>query len=235
MQQRYYDPVALRFLSPDPVDVSTTDGSNFNRYWYANNNPYRFIDPDGRLGCAASRIESVCASYGWASGMRLDQATANGPGSRPVPGIRPLPIPGPEVFQKAGEALNAVASQIAKQHEERIYVTYTLSRFDGRRYIGRASGYGTPQQVMMSRYASHEWRLLGYGNPQLDRFASGINGRLAIRGREQQLIDHHGGIGAPYVANIIRGVAASNPSGPIYHAASSAMFGEIATYTGWNW
>src|SRR5690606_11052590 len=48
MQQRYYDPVALRFLSPDPVHVSATDGSNFNRYWYANNNPYKFTDPDGR-------------------------------------------------------------------------------------------------------------------------------------------------------------------------------------------
>ncbi len=48
MQQRYYDPVALRFLTPDPVDVSTLNGSNFNRYWYANNNPMRFTDPDGR-------------------------------------------------------------------------------------------------------------------------------------------------------------------------------------------
>jgi RHS repeat-associated protein len=48
MQQRYYDPVALRFLSPDPVDVSASDGGNFNRYWYANNNPYRYRDPDGR-------------------------------------------------------------------------------------------------------------------------------------------------------------------------------------------
>ena len=52
MQQRYYDPVAVRFLSPDPVDVSTNNGSNFNRYWYANNNPYRYTDPDGReSGC----------------------------------------------------------------------------------------------------------------------------------------------------------------------------------------
>ncbi len=49
MQQRYYDPVALRFLSPDPVDVSASDGGNFNRYWYGHNNPYRFVDPDGRL------------------------------------------------------------------------------------------------------------------------------------------------------------------------------------------
>lgn len=50
MQQRYYDPVLGRFLSVDPVTAGQRDGSNFNRYWYANNNPYTFIDPDGRLG-----------------------------------------------------------------------------------------------------------------------------------------------------------------------------------------
>jgi len=47
-QQRYYDPVIGRFLSVDPVGVDTSNGSNFSRYWYANNNPYRFTDPDGR-------------------------------------------------------------------------------------------------------------------------------------------------------------------------------------------
>lgn len=46
MQQRYYDPIAGRFLSTDPVEASP---ASFNRYWYANNNPYRFIDPDGRF------------------------------------------------------------------------------------------------------------------------------------------------------------------------------------------
>jgi len=48
MQQRYYDPVAGRFLSIDPVITDMEDGDNFNRYYYANNNPYRYIDPDGR-------------------------------------------------------------------------------------------------------------------------------------------------------------------------------------------
>lgn len=45
MQQRYYDPLAMRFLSPDPVEASA---SSFNRYWYANSNPYSMGDPDGR-------------------------------------------------------------------------------------------------------------------------------------------------------------------------------------------
>jgi RHS repeat-associated protein len=48
MQQRYYDPQLGRFLSNDPVTASSV-GGNFNRYWYANNNPYKFTDPDGRF------------------------------------------------------------------------------------------------------------------------------------------------------------------------------------------
>lgn len=48
MQQRYYDPGIGRFLSNDPMASDTKTGWNFNRYDYANNNPYRFTDPDGR-------------------------------------------------------------------------------------------------------------------------------------------------------------------------------------------
>jgi uncharacterized protein RhaS with RHS repeats len=48
MQQRYYDPVAGRFLSVDPVTTDTNSGKSFNRYAYAENNPYGHVDPDGR-------------------------------------------------------------------------------------------------------------------------------------------------------------------------------------------
>ncbi|RDY67043.1 hypothetical protein DX912_10190 [Lysobacter soli] len=48
MQQRYYDPQLGRFLSVDPVTANGGTGANFNRYWYGNNNPYTFTDPDGR-------------------------------------------------------------------------------------------------------------------------------------------------------------------------------------------
>lgn len=48
MQARYYDPVTARFLSNDPVAHDLAAGSNYNHFWYANNNPYTFIDPDGR-------------------------------------------------------------------------------------------------------------------------------------------------------------------------------------------
>lgn len=48
MQQRYYWPESGRFLSEDSVEVRSVDGSNFNRFKYANNNPYAYTDPDGR-------------------------------------------------------------------------------------------------------------------------------------------------------------------------------------------
>lgn len=67
MQQRYYDQVLGIFLSVDPVTAYSSPITQFHRYRYANNNPYKFIDPDGRLGCAASRITAVCNSYGWGS------------------------------------------------------------------------------------------------------------------------------------------------------------------------
>ncbi len=37
-----------RFVSVDPVQANPSNGTNFNRYYYANNNPYKFTDPDGR-------------------------------------------------------------------------------------------------------------------------------------------------------------------------------------------
>jgi RHS repeat-associated protein len=57
MQQRYYDPVAGRFLSIDPVTTDANSGSNFNRYVYTANNPYRYIDPDGRQFCGSYQCE----------------------------------------------------------------------------------------------------------------------------------------------------------------------------------
>ena len=46
MQARYYDPVIGRFMSNDPIGFR--DVHSFNRYAYANNNPYKYVDPDGR-------------------------------------------------------------------------------------------------------------------------------------------------------------------------------------------
>ena len=45
---RDHDPIVGRFLGIDPVDVDPANLHSFNRYAYVNNNPYRYVDPDGR-------------------------------------------------------------------------------------------------------------------------------------------------------------------------------------------
>ena len=50
---RYYDPVLGRFMGVDPVGFQEDNIHSFNKYAYGNNNPYRFIDPDGRMAIPA--------------------------------------------------------------------------------------------------------------------------------------------------------------------------------------
>jgi RHS repeat-associated protein len=45
---RYYNPMIGRFLSVDPQEADPSDLHSLNRYAYGNNNPYRYVDPDGR-------------------------------------------------------------------------------------------------------------------------------------------------------------------------------------------
>jgi RHS repeat-associated protein len=48
MQARFYDPSIGRFISRDPIPLSAGDVFKTNRFVYANNNSYRYTDPDGR-------------------------------------------------------------------------------------------------------------------------------------------------------------------------------------------
>ena len=50
---RYYDPTIGRFLGVDPAGVQEGKPGSFNRYAYGNNNPYRYVDPDGKNGTEA--------------------------------------------------------------------------------------------------------------------------------------------------------------------------------------
>ena len=66
---RWYDPDAGRFLAVDPVDwVEDNPMHSFNRYAYANNNPYKYVDPDGR------------EPHRWADGNYSDNDGQENPG-----------------------------------------------------------------------------------------------------------------------------------------------------------
>ncbi len=47
---------SARFMGVDPAEVDTANIHSFNRYAYANNNPYRFVDPDGRSPLVAVAV-----------------------------------------------------------------------------------------------------------------------------------------------------------------------------------
>lgn len=89
MQARYYDPVIGRFYSNDPVGAlghsSITHG--FNRYAYANNNPYKYVDPDGNAGQLAVANAAgiggtmvcgpVCGGIAWLGGLAVTTIVLN--------------------------------------------------------------------------------------------------------------------------------------------------------------
>jgi RHS repeat-associated protein len=78
MQQRYYDPVAGRFLSVDPVITDANTGTSFNRFSYANNSPYKYTDLDGRCaerytdGSCKVSVDKATGAAGVAAGKRLE-------------------------------------------------------------------------------------------------------------------------------------------------------------------
>jgi uncharacterized protein RhaS with RHS repeats len=75
MQARYYDPVIGRFYSNDPLGFR--DVHSFNRYAYANNNPYKFTDPTGKSSLIISpKINVVTRISPVAQGVRTSLANS---------------------------------------------------------------------------------------------------------------------------------------------------------------
>ena len=98
MQARYYDPVIGRFYSNDPVGFR--DVHSFNRYAYANNNPYKYIDPDGnenRMAVSAAADTRAFTSGKISRGELSGRMTARAAAARTV--LRNTP---------AGRTVNAV-------------------------------------------------------------------------------------------------------------------------------
>lgn len=209
------------------------------------------------------------ASYGNPYGMpaRHIAFPLTRPGAQPVRHPNPYPLPTPEPEDDKPD----------EGRPGRVYATYTrYNRTTGRYYAGRTSAAidlnkaWRPQAETAVR-ARHRQRHhdenpepggKGFRDPILDTYAVGYAvdyaqryrdlAYLAIRGREQQLIDHHGarrtkqrGITefrggarsdtAPDEAvteNAIRAVAKNNPLGELFHSAANLQFGPLAPYTG---
>ena len=174
-----------------------------------------------------------------------------------------LTLPKPFAVPTPAPAPRSDKSEPAEPRPGRVYATYTrYNRTTGRYNSGRTSAVIDlnrdwdlqAQAAVRDRAHSHhtdengEPGRGGFEEALLDVYAVGYAvdyreryrdvGYLAIRGREQQLIDYHGGARldiaseTPMTDSAIRGVAKDNPLGELFHLAANLHFGELAAYTG---
>lgn len=176
----------------------------------------------------------------------------------PIPGWPDFPA-APQVWEEdAGPSIGAVIlyqtlvrikEEIKRRRETNMFsfVTYemknpTLNKY----YVGRTSGQGDPLTVLHRRLARHAVSPLYPKGPANGWTIAGVNSTMsttgfqegawfAMRGREQQILDHHLYVASPShsMDNRIRAVAVSNPRAPYYHATSNLYFPpELFPYIG---
>ena len=75
MGARYYDPVLGRFMGIDAVDFQKDNLHSFNRYTYANNNPYKYVDPDGNYAFLITPLMALITAL---SASAILSSTNNG-------------------------------------------------------------------------------------------------------------------------------------------------------------
>ncbi|WP_313036757.1 RHS repeat-associated core domain-containing protein, partial [Stenotrophomonas acidaminiphila] len=217
-QQRYYDPLIPRFLSVDPITAYSNPVGAFNRYWYANNNPYKFTDPDGRIPLL------VLIIYGIGLYLTMDNANAPGPNDMPMSGMSP----GEQIVAALPPGKAIAPIRAAVSGGDKTYTTYTRTRqSDGTTYSGRTSGRGSAEQQVANRTSNpdHQAKTAeGYGPGVVDKNSSNPD---AIRGREQRLIQQNGGAQSQggTSGNTINGVSPNNPNSARYDQACKKEFG----------
>ncbi len=109
---RWYNPVLGRFTGIDPVGINPLNYLTLNRYAYANNNPYRYVDPDGR---APQAIKGDSAGFFLNGGLFTVYSPSN---------------PGGKTYGTAADAQSGL-SYLAEKAEwgARIGETFAFSRF----------------------------------------------------------------------------------------------------------
>ncbi len=90
---RWYDPEVARFLSFDPAPVNPDSPHSFNRYAYGNNNPYKYLDPDGRQSVLANAVRAAGPVLGMTDSVRAGNGA---PTLDPATGVMSNPAQGPQ-------------------------------------------------------------------------------------------------------------------------------------------
>ena len=220
LRARYYNPVIGRFTQED-----TYRGDGLNLYTYCRNNPVCYVDPSGHMTCEQAQEQMRRAIAANQDIRGIDPSTASQ--------LRKW-----YQFKNEHNLLTSderyLATQIGLDVDGteggtgvRTYQTYTKTNpKTGQVYSGRTSGTGTPAENVRRRDANHHMNDKGFGPAVLDRSSSNSQ---AIRGREQMLIDHHGGAQSTggNSGNAINGISSNNKNRDNYINAARGEFGDI--------
>jgi RHS repeat-associated protein len=220
MQARYYNPTLGRFMGVDPVGYQEDNLHSFNRYAYANNNPYKYIDPDGNIPVdtlwdAANIVYDV-------GKIGIGKVTGN------LTLVRTGSVDlAADTIAIAVPYLPAGSTKVGRMAGEKTYQTYQKTHpTTGEIYSGRTSGRGTALENIQKRDQNHHMNDQGFGPAVLDKTSKNPD---PIRGREQQLIQHNGGAKSQggTSGNKINGISPNNKNRDTYMDAAEKRWGKL--------
>lgn len=177
-------PASARFVSVDPVQADPENGQNFNRYYYGNNNPYKFTDPDGRKSViegddaykkGVQEVRDNVSSANPELKQRIDTMEQSSHIHRIVPASENPNVPGTPSNTGEGGTLADESNGIG---------TGTVTYFDPTQTITSANGVVSgPGEVLSHEYTGH-----GFDKDQgtIDR---SINPETGQKRSEEKAID----------------------------------------------
>jgi RHS repeat-associated protein len=129
---RYYDPLALRWSSGDPLyrlvpDVGTTDPQRLNLYAFSANNPVRYYDADGRDGEEAAQDGAQPSDDSTAEGCVVVEGEGGAANCAPVDEGQTIDVDNSKPAEEALTDLEAEALQGEEQRARRDYAVYQLN------------------------------------------------------------------------------------------------------------
>ena len=237
---RYYDSETGRFLSVDPAldeasrDFLVKEGYySITPYNYAKDNPLIYNDPTGKfwdividVGAVVYDIYDIASTAISGQDVTATQWTALS--ADVVATLVPFATGAGAIVRaaaKADDVVDAVRAVNKATDSKKTYQTYTKTNpKTGEVYTGRTSGKGTPEQNVARRDKNHHMNKEGFERADLEQSSPNKD---AIRGREQNKIDQHGGAKSQggTSGNKINGISPKNPKKQHYLDEAKKEFG----------
>jgi RHS repeat-associated protein len=171
---RYYDPVLGRFMGVDPVGFQEDNIHSFNKYAYGNNNPYRFIDPDGKQAVGVDVLNSYVGQQ-WAQTQQVvvDGYIQSMNTAAQAYGAVALAVVGPEAI--LGRVLGRIGSEFINPATVRFSQDSISATFkDGSKVNELAqalrSGATKADQIPAIRLVERDGKLYSLDNRRLEAF-----------------------------------------------------------------